>query len=216
MRNLEFDPSAFEDLAWWIEKDRAQALRVVRLVREIQRDPYSGLGKPEPEAKNESSLETVARRTAEGLMQRGPLDDATKSAAGSAVHYAFGAAWGGLYGLARESTGVSALGFGALVWMASDNLLLPLFRLAAWPQRYSLKEHHYALQAHFVYGLSTAAAYALLRDLGPIPLGTVPAMALLQAWAWLLRSPPARLLRRSQPWQQRILHGTLVQKAALA
>lgn len=48
MRNLEFDPSAFEDLAWWIEKDRAQALRIIRLVREIQRDPYSGLGKPEP------------------------------------------------------------------------------------------------------------------------------------------------------------------------
>jgi toxin YoeB len=48
LRNLEFDPSAFEDLAWWIEKDRAQALRIIRLVREIQRDPYSGLGKPEP------------------------------------------------------------------------------------------------------------------------------------------------------------------------
>ena len=48
MRSLEFDPSAFEDLAWWIEKDRAQALRIMRLVREIQRDPFSGLGKPEP------------------------------------------------------------------------------------------------------------------------------------------------------------------------
>lgn len=48
MRSLEFDPSAFEDLAWWIEKDRAQALRIMKLVREIQRDPFSGLGKPEP------------------------------------------------------------------------------------------------------------------------------------------------------------------------
>ncbi|MGB7760383.1 MAG: Txe/YoeB family addiction module toxin [Bryobacteraceae bacterium] len=48
MRNLEFDASAFEDLAWWIEKDRAQALRIMRLVREIQRDPFSGPGKPEP------------------------------------------------------------------------------------------------------------------------------------------------------------------------
>ncbi|MGA2595322.1 MAG: Txe/YoeB family addiction module toxin [Bryobacteraceae bacterium] len=47
MRSLEFDPSAFEDLAWWVEKDRAQALRIMRLVREIQRDPFSGLGKPE-------------------------------------------------------------------------------------------------------------------------------------------------------------------------
>jgi toxin YoeB len=48
LRSLEFDASAFEDLAWWIEKDRAQALRIMKLVREIQRDPYSGSGKPEP------------------------------------------------------------------------------------------------------------------------------------------------------------------------
>jgi toxin YoeB len=48
VRSLEFDSSAFEDLAWWIEQDRAQALRIVRLVREVQRDPFSGLGKPEP------------------------------------------------------------------------------------------------------------------------------------------------------------------------
>ena len=48
MRNLEFDSSAFEDLAWWIEQDRSQALRIIRLVRDVQRDPFSGLGKPEP------------------------------------------------------------------------------------------------------------------------------------------------------------------------
>jgi toxin YoeB len=48
LRSLEFDSSAFEDLAWWIEQDRAQALRIVRLVREVQREPLSGLGKPEP------------------------------------------------------------------------------------------------------------------------------------------------------------------------
>ena len=48
MRSLEFDSAAFEDLAWWIEQDRAQALRIVRLVRDVQREPFSGLGKPEP------------------------------------------------------------------------------------------------------------------------------------------------------------------------
>jgi toxin YoeB len=48
LRSLEFDTSAFEDLAWWIEQDRAQALRIIRLVREVQREPFSGLGKPEP------------------------------------------------------------------------------------------------------------------------------------------------------------------------
>jgi len=48
LRSLEFDSSAFEDLAWWIGQDRTQALRIVRLVREVQREPFSGMGKPEP------------------------------------------------------------------------------------------------------------------------------------------------------------------------
>ena len=174
------------------------------------------LRKPEPEAKDESALETVSRRSIEGLMQRGPIAPETKAAGGRAIHYLFGAAWGGVYALCRESFRTSPVLFGLGVWMASDNLLLPAFRVAAWPQHYRLAEHHYAVHAHIVYGLSTSAAYALLRDLGPMPLGTVPAMLALQAWAWILRSPPARLVQRVQPWQKRFLNGMLVQKAALA
>jgi len=45
---LEFDPSGFEDLAWWVARDRAQALRVIRLIRDTQRDRFTGIGKPEP------------------------------------------------------------------------------------------------------------------------------------------------------------------------
>lgn len=48
MRNLEFDPAAFEDLAWWIKKDRKQALRIINLIEAIQRDPFQGIGQPEP------------------------------------------------------------------------------------------------------------------------------------------------------------------------
>lgn len=48
MRDLEFDPLGFEDFAWWIGKDRKTALRIVKLIKDIQRDPYTGLGKPEP------------------------------------------------------------------------------------------------------------------------------------------------------------------------
>ena len=48
MRSLEFDPAAFEDLAWWIQRDRSQALRIIKLIREIQRDPFTGVGKAEP------------------------------------------------------------------------------------------------------------------------------------------------------------------------
>jgi Txe/YoeB family toxin of Txe-Axe toxin-antitoxin module len=39
--------AGFEDLAWWIEHDRVMAMRIVRLIREVQCDPFQGIGKPE-------------------------------------------------------------------------------------------------------------------------------------------------------------------------
>jgi toxin YoeB len=45
---LEFDSAAFEDLAWWVAHDRKTALRIIRLIQETQRDPFAGIGKPEP------------------------------------------------------------------------------------------------------------------------------------------------------------------------
>ena len=47
MRSIEFDPEAFDDLAWWVNQDRSQAIRIIRLVRDVQRDPFAGIGKPE-------------------------------------------------------------------------------------------------------------------------------------------------------------------------
>ena len=48
MRSLEFDVAAFEDLAWWVQHDRKKALRLIRLIQDTQRDPFGGIGKPEP------------------------------------------------------------------------------------------------------------------------------------------------------------------------
>ncbi len=48
MKSLEFDASAFEDLAWWIEQDRDKALKIIKLIKDAQRDPFRGIGKPEP------------------------------------------------------------------------------------------------------------------------------------------------------------------------
>ena len=48
MKNLEFEPRAFEDLTWWIRQDRKTALRIMRLIENIQKTPFEGLGKPEP------------------------------------------------------------------------------------------------------------------------------------------------------------------------
>ena len=48
VRNLEFDPNGFEDLAWWVEQDREKALRIIKLIKEVQRNPFTGTGRPEP------------------------------------------------------------------------------------------------------------------------------------------------------------------------
>ncbi|MFE3459841.1 Txe/YoeB family addiction module toxin [Nocardiopsis aegyptia] len=48
MRAVRFDPAAWEDFQYWLETDKKTARRTVRLIGEIQRTPFDGLGKPEP------------------------------------------------------------------------------------------------------------------------------------------------------------------------
>lgn len=46
-RSLEFDSAAFEDLAWWVENDRKKALKIIKLIKEVQLDPFQGIGRAE-------------------------------------------------------------------------------------------------------------------------------------------------------------------------
>ena len=48
MRELVFELAALEDLLWWVQHDRKKAARILELVQDVQRDPFSGKGKPEP------------------------------------------------------------------------------------------------------------------------------------------------------------------------
>ncbi len=45
---LVFDRDFLEDLAHWVSTDRKTALKILELVEAIRRDPFAGLGKPEP------------------------------------------------------------------------------------------------------------------------------------------------------------------------
>ena len=47
-RLLVFDRDFLEDLAFWVSTDRKIALKILELVEAIRRDPFVGLGKPEP------------------------------------------------------------------------------------------------------------------------------------------------------------------------
>jgi toxin YoeB len=48
MTDAVFDIIFREDLVWWITHDRKTALRLMRIVEAVLRDPFFGFGKPEP------------------------------------------------------------------------------------------------------------------------------------------------------------------------
>ena len=47
-RDAIFHPEFRADLRQWIAEDRALALRLMDLVEAVMRDPFQGVGKPEP------------------------------------------------------------------------------------------------------------------------------------------------------------------------
>jgi len=47
-REVVLTPVFLEDLTYWIRKDRKLALRVLTLIDAVLRDPFTGIGKPEP------------------------------------------------------------------------------------------------------------------------------------------------------------------------
>lgn len=45
---LVFSEQAWEDYLYWQKTDRKLVDRINQLIREIKREPFSGIGKPEP------------------------------------------------------------------------------------------------------------------------------------------------------------------------
>jgi uncharacterized membrane protein YagU involved in acid resistance len=141
---------------------------------------------PQAEQAKETATQTVARRVVEDLVVRGPVTN--KELAGQLVHYAFGSAWGGVYGavagtLPRTGSLRGGLAFGFAVWLLSDDVLLPAFKLSAWPHEYPIKTHVYALAAHAVYGAALAGTLSGLQRL------STPAIVTAGSY-WMTRKLP--------------------------
>ena len=47
-REAIFFPEFRQDLKYWVKTDRKLAMRALELVEAIMRDPFRGIGKPEP------------------------------------------------------------------------------------------------------------------------------------------------------------------------
>ncbi len=154
---------------------------------------------PEPEMKDETPTQTIARRFYEGMLQRGPLSPERKAKLATLVHYWFGAEWGAAYGLVRESVPaargpLAGLALGTLVWGAGDYGLVPAFRLGAGFRNTPPKMIAFTWAAHAVYGLATWAAYEATR---PRTLAAAAAtLFALKVDRQAKRALPTRLLTR--------------------
>ena len=45
---LKFTEDAWKDYCYWQSQDKKTPKRINSLIKEIQRDPFAGIGKPEP------------------------------------------------------------------------------------------------------------------------------------------------------------------------
>ena len=47
-RMAAFHPEFIDDLRFWVKQDRRIALKALELIEAVLRDPFDGIGKPEP------------------------------------------------------------------------------------------------------------------------------------------------------------------------
>lgn len=48
MRKIVFESGAFDDFTHWLAEDKNTYQKIIKLIKDIQRTPFTGLGKPEP------------------------------------------------------------------------------------------------------------------------------------------------------------------------
>jgi uncharacterized membrane protein YagU involved in acid resistance len=96
------------------------------------------------------------------------LQESEKKPAGAVVHYVFGTATGGLYGVLAEVsppvTMAAGLPFGAAFWLIADEITVPVLGLSKGPAEYPISTHAYALASHLVYGMTAELSRRALRQ----------------------------------------------------
>lgn len=100
----------------------------------------------------------VANAVSHKILDR-DLSSSEKDVAGEAVHYAFGAAAGAIYGVVAEAAKAPRFGFGALfgsvLWFLGDEVAAPQLGLSKPASAYPASVHASAWASHLVYGITT-------------------------------------------------------------
>jgi putative membrane protein len=113
----------------------------------------------EPDPHADSTVELAESAAGQKL----PPDE--ERLVGSAIHYAFGATMGALYGAAaahdpRIRSGFG-LAYGSAIFLAADELMLPALGLSRLWQK-PARQHIFGLFSHWIYGAATEGIYRAL------------------------------------------------------
>lgn len=113
---------------------------------------------------SQNSNELAAQALAGAILGR-PLTRQELRFAAPLVHYLFGAAMGAIYGAytERRPADRSGMGFGTTVWVAADEIAMPVLGLSGSTARRPLEMHLQSLVAHLVYGRATEMARRSVR-----------------------------------------------------
>ncbi|MGI4826753.1 MAG: DUF1440 domain-containing protein [Janthinobacterium lividum] len=98
-----------------------------------------------------------------------PLDQDTKDAASETIHWVFGAAAGGFYGVLAELypkiTAKNGATFGLTLMSLTHEGALPALGLSEPPEDQSFREHSSEATTHIIYGVVTEKVRSFVRDI---------------------------------------------------
>jgi Protein of unknown function (DUF1440) len=107
-------------------------------------------------SEHQNSNELAAQAIARSVLGRRLTRQELRVAA-PLSHYLFGGALGAVYGAyaERRQAATSGAGFGTTVWLAADEIAMPLLGLSDSTARRPLEMHLQSLVAHLVFGTAT-------------------------------------------------------------
>ncbi|HSX06397.1 MAG TPA: Txe/YoeB family addiction module toxin [Candidatus Saccharimonadia bacterium] len=84
-RNLVFTPESWRDYTYWLGQDKKTLKKINKLIADVARNPFEGVGKPEPLKENYAGL--WSRRIDEKNRLIYAINDSEISIIGCRFHY---------------------------------------------------------------------------------------------------------------------------------
>jgi uncharacterized membrane protein YagU involved in acid resistance len=117
-------------------------------------------------ARPEEPPQAMVRRLAEDVLHVN-LSDEKKKKLGEAMHWAYGMAWGALYGALHDRapalSKAAGLPFGLGFWFVGDEVVTTAFKLTGPPRAFPIDAHLRGLVGHLAYTAAADGTYRALR-----------------------------------------------------